>query len=92
MRAQRLRNTSKQAQIVCPAPILTVLLVRDDQRFMAKCPELDLVTEMDTTAAALHAMVETILKAYPYLEPEDIDEALRYAAALAEDEIVEFAT
>jgi hypothetical protein len=35
---------------------------------------------------------ETILKAYPYLEPEDIDEALRYAAALAEDEIVEFAT
>jgi uncharacterized protein (DUF433 family) len=34
---------------------------------------------------------ETILKAYPYLEPEDIDEVLRYAAALAEDEVVEFA-
>ncbi len=33
---------------------------------------------------------ESILKAYPYLEPEDIDEALRYAAALAEEEIVEF--
>jgi predicted RNase H-like HicB family nuclease len=60
MRAQRLRNTSKQAQIVCPAPILTVLLIRDDQRFMAKCPQLDLVTEMDTPAAALHAMVEMI--------------------------------
>lgn len=29
---------------------------------------------------------EQILKAYPYLEPEDIDEALRYAAFLAEDE------
>jgi len=27
---------------------------------------------------------ETILKDYPYLEPEDIDEALRYAAYLAE--------
>jgi uncharacterized protein (DUF433 family) len=26
---------------------------------------------------------ETILKAYPYLEPEDIDEALRYASYLA---------
>jgi uncharacterized protein (DUF433 family) len=28
---------------------------------------------------------EQILADYPYLEPEDIDEALRYAAALAED-------
>ncbi|HKA54040.1 MAG TPA: DUF433 domain-containing protein [Candidatus Binatia bacterium] len=34
---------------------------------------------------------ETILKAYPYLEAEDIDEALRYAAYLAEEETVEFA-
>jgi uncharacterized protein (DUF433 family) len=34
---------------------------------------------------------EEILAAYPYLESEDIDEALRYAAALAEDEIVELA-
>lgn len=32
---------------------------------------------------------ETILKDYPYLEPEDIDEALRYAAYLAEEETVE---
>jgi uncharacterized protein (DUF433 family) len=32
-----------------------------------------------------------ILVAYPYLEAGDIDEALRYAADLAEDETVEFA-
>jgi uncharacterized protein (DUF433 family) len=32
---------------------------------------------------------DDILKAYPYLEPGDIDEALRYAAYLAEDETVE---
>ena len=32
---------------------------------------------------------DTILKAYPYLEPGDIDEALRYAAFLAEDETIE---
>ncbi len=32
---------------------------------------------------------EDILKAYPYLESADIDEALRYAAALAEDEVIE---
>jgi len=32
---------------------------------------------------------ETILKAYPYLEPGDIDEALLYAAYLAEEETVE---
>ena len=32
---------------------------------------------------------EDILQAYPYLEPADIDEALRYAAFLAEDETLE---
>ena len=34
---------------------------------------------------------EQILKAYPYLEPGDIDEVLRYAAFLADDETVELA-
>ncbi len=34
---------------------------------------------------------ETIIKAYPYLEADDVDETLRYAAFLAEDETVEFA-
>lgn len=29
---------------------------------------------------------DSILKAYPYLEPEDIDEALSYAAFLANEE------
>ena len=32
---------------------------------------------------------ESILKAYPYLESEDIDEALRYASYLAEEETIE---
>jgi len=35
---------------------------------------------------------ETVLSSYPYLEPGDIDEALRYAAFLAEDETVTFAS
>ncbi|MDP2209456.1 MAG: DUF433 domain-containing protein [Bacteroidota bacterium] len=33
---------------------------------------------------------DTILIAYPYLAPEDIDEALLYAAFLAEEETLEF--
>ncbi|MBI1748404.1 MAG: DUF433 domain-containing protein [Acidobacteria bacterium] len=33
---------------------------------------------------------ESILKAYSYLEAQDIEEALRYAAYLAEEETVEF--
>jgi uncharacterized protein (DUF433 family) len=32
---------------------------------------------------------QSILAEYPYLEDEDIDAALRYAASLAEDETVE---
>jgi uncharacterized protein (DUF433 family) len=35
---------------------------------------------------------ERILRSYPYLEAEDIDEALRYASSLAEDETIELAT
>jgi len=34
---------------------------------------------------------ETILKAHPYLEAEDIDEALNYAAFLAAEETMELA-
>jgi uncharacterized protein (DUF433 family) len=33
---------------------------------------------------------ETILKAYPYLQAQDIDQALAYAAYLAEEETVEY--
>ena len=32
---------------------------------------------------------EAIVRDYPYLEPEDIDEVLRYAALLADEETVE---
>lgn len=34
---------------------------------------------------------EQILRDYPYLESADIDEALKYAVVLAEDEVFEFA-
>jgi uncharacterized protein (DUF433 family) len=34
---------------------------------------------------------ESILNAYPYLERADIQEALNYAAMLADDQVVEFA-
>jgi uncharacterized protein (DUF433 family) len=34
---------------------------------------------------------ETILKSYPYLEKEDIQEALYYAALLADEQVIEFA-
>jgi uncharacterized protein (DUF433 family) len=34
---------------------------------------------------------DQILADYPYLEPEDIDAALQYAALLAEDETIELA-
>lgn len=35
---------------------------------------------------------ESILKSYPYLEPGDIQEALNYAALLADEQVVEFAS
>jgi uncharacterized protein (DUF433 family) len=35
---------------------------------------------------------DKILSDYPYLEPADIEEALRYAAFLAEDETIELSS
>ena len=35
---------------------------------------------------------ESILKSYPYLEKEDIQESLNYTALLADEQIIEFAT
>jgi uncharacterized protein (DUF433 family) len=32
---------------------------------------------------------ESVLRAYPYLESDDIDAALQYAAYLAEDETID---
>lgn len=34
---------------------------------------------------------ESIVKSYPYLEREDIHEALLYAASLADEQVIEFA-
>jgi uncharacterized protein (DUF433 family) len=34
---------------------------------------------------------DSILKSYPYLEPGDIQEALSYAASLADEQVIEFA-
>jgi uncharacterized protein (DUF433 family) len=34
---------------------------------------------------------ESILRSYSYLEPEDIQEALYYAAFLADEQVIEFA-
>ena len=34
---------------------------------------------------------DSILQSYPYLDQEDIQEALRYAALLADEQVVEFA-
>lgn len=35
---------------------------------------------------------DSVLKAYPYLEAGDIEEVLRYAAFLADDETIELAS
>ena len=34
---------------------------------------------------------ESILESYPYLEREDIQESLRYAALMADEQVIEFA-
>lgn len=41
-------------------PLLTVVIFPDSGKYVAKCIELDLITEMDTSEEAIRAMVEMI--------------------------------
>ena len=43
--------------------LLTVIIFPDSGRYVAKCPELDLATEMDTPQEAVEAIVQ-MLKEY----------------------------
>jgi len=59
--------------VVTNVSLITVFIVKDNGRYMAKCPELDLVTEMDSKEEALKAMVEMITEyAEDYRAREDI--------------------
>lgn len=47
------RRRGKEPKIMVAEPLLTVLLAKDNDHYCAKCPELDLVTELPTADAAL---------------------------------------
>jgi hypothetical protein len=56
-----MNNLSKKIAVEkISVPILTVFIFKDDERYMAKCIELDLITEMDNPEEALKAIVEMI--------------------------------
>ncbi len=44
-------------------PLINIYIIKDNGRYMAKCPELDIITEMDTSEAALNSILE-MLKEY----------------------------
>lgn len=54
-------------------PVLDIIILRDEDRYVVRCPELDLVTEMDSPEDALDAMLEMI-KEYcnDYLKRESL--------------------
>ncbi len=71
------RRRGKEPKIMVAEPLLTVLLAKDNGHSCAKCPELDLVTELPTAAAALEDLIEAIRSyAKEYLQDRD-----RYAAS-----------
>jgi predicted RNase H-like HicB family nuclease len=65
--------SENSATIITGIAFLTVFIVRDNGSYMAKCPELDLVTEMDSKEDALKAIVEMIMEyAEDYKAQEEI--------------------
>jgi len=58
----RKAETSKESlpNAITGVSLLTVLIIKDNGRYMAKYPELDIVTEMDTREDAFKTMVELI--------------------------------
>ncbi len=53
----------KIPEFVQGIPLINIYIIKDNDRYMAKCPELDIITEMDTSEAALNSILE-MLKEY----------------------------
>ena len=65
--------SENSAAIITGVALLTVFIVRDNGNYMAKCLELDLITEMDTKEDALKAMVEMVME---YAEDYKVNEEM----------------
>lgn len=63
--------------IIVSSPHLTVLMAKSDGAYCAKCPELDLVTQLPTAEAAL----EDLLEAMREYAVEYLQERHRYQAS-----------
>lgn len=50
----------KDLEVQIKVPILDVLILKDEDKYTAQCPKLDLVTEMDTPEQAFDAILEMI--------------------------------
>ncbi len=59
-------------RILIQEKVLSVLLAPDDEKYCAYCPELDLVTEMNTPEEAIEDMMDAI-KDYAEEYLEDFD-------------------
>lgn len=62
----------EEPRIMIKEKVLSILLALDGEKYSAYCPELDLVTEMDTPEAAVEDMVDAI-KEYAEEYMEDIE-------------------
>src|SRR5713226_10007238 len=51
---------TREPKIFLGEPRLTVLLAKDNGSYCAKCPELDLVTQLPTAEEALEDLIEAI--------------------------------
>lgn len=61
----------EEPKIMVQEKVLSILLALDGEKFCAYCPELDLVTEMDTPEEAIEDIFEAI-KEYAEEYMEDI--------------------
>lgn len=69
---QAMTSDSRTAPLyLLKPPLLTIVLFREDDRHLAQCIELDLITDMDNAESALKAIVEMIQEyAQDYRERE----------------------
>lgn len=62
----------EEPRIMLQEKVLSILLALDGEKYCAYCPELDLVTEMDTPDEAIEDMIEAI-KDYAEEYLEDVE-------------------
>lgn len=71
--ASKTSETAQKYRILVPEKRLSILLARDEEKYCAYCPELDLATQMENLEEVIEDLLEAMVDyAEEYLEEKEV--------------------